>query len=584
MIRTGHWHLVPVSCFYIWRYIMIATVKAYYNTGLTVGNSLDDITQLDALGFSSHSFPNIAIKQDRGRINIKINTDYSTIKDADYVKINDVGYWVTGITMLNDNVAAVGLQQDYVTTVGTTGLEVISGWCIRKHVITQQEDEIYYNTLDEPFQPTNRLEIDFGNEITGAGTAGASRVVVVSSIDLTSVATLESKAYLDSTGDKVLVPQLPVCSNSATTYVSHIVNANGNQAKVPMTQAYAGNDATILQALSTVRSLGVESCIVACYNVPSEWVDQGGISGSMYTQLHDNSRNVSSAFNSQWGSYKNKKVYSGQFQRIVVYSLASGESSENRVEDIISPSNTISWFVAADPRFNGNPICRPLYYHKSENTKLMGTVNGAKWQQTPITYQGASGYEWTRRERDISLQRASEVAGLGILNNALGMFTGGAAHNINMQEGGGPEGAIGAIGSATGIMNDISSYAYRHDNLNLQLARQLSDVDMQFPRVPSFQDYIGNNFYEMRYRLSDNDMTRFDNFLTAFGYAVDEELKTECFGGRTHFNYVQARDVALKKSGAPQYLLDGMAKTIESGVRIWHTAPAHSKLLDNPIA
>lgn len=577
---------------------MIATVKAYYNTGLTVGNSLDDITQLDALGFSSHSFPNIAIKQDRGRINIKINTDYSTIKDADYVKINNVGYWVTGITMLNDNVAAVGLQQDYVTTVGTTGLEVISGWCIRKHVITQQEDEIYYNTLDEPFQPTNRLEIDFGNEITGAGTAGASRVVVVSSIDLTSVATLESKAYLDSTGDKVLVPQLPVCSNSATTYVSHIVNANGNQAKVPMTQAYAGNDATILQALSTVRSLGVESCIVACYNVPSEWVDQGGISGSMYTQLHDNSRNVNSAFNSQWGSYKNKKVYSGQFQRIVVYSLASGESSENRVEDIISPSNTISWFVAADPRFNGNPICRPLYYHKSENTKLMSTVNGAKWQQTPITYQGASGYEWTRRERDISLQRASEVAGLGILNNAIGMLGGGFGANqaatalgsaSNMFGNYASENSdllnasAGPIGRATGIMNDISSYAYKHDNLNLQLARQLSDVDMQFPRVPSFQDYIGNNFYEMRYRLSDNDMTRFDNFLTAFGYAVDEVLKVECFGGRTHFNYVQARDVALKKSGVPQYLLDGMAKTIESGVRIWHTAPSHNKLLDNPI-
>lgn len=573
---------------------MIASVKAYYNTGLTVGNSLDNILLLDSLGFSSRTFESIAIKQDRGRINIRINTSYDNIKDADYIKINDIGYWITSITMLNDNVAQVDLQQDYVTTVGITGIEVISGWCIRKHVITQEEDEIYYNTLDEPFQPTNRLEIDFGNEITGGGTPGVSRVVVVSSIDLANIANLESKAYLDNTGDKVLVPQLPTCSSSSTTYVSHIIGTK--QAKVPMTQAYAGSDEAILNALSTVRSLGVESCIVACYNLPGEWTSTPASSGSLYTQINDASQNVTSAFNSQWGTYKNKKVYSGQFQKIVLYSLASGESTENRVEDIIGPDNIITWFVAADPRFNGNPVCRPLYYHSSENTKLMSTVNGAKWQQTPITYQGASGYEWSRQSRDIQLQRAAEVAGIGILNNGIGMFAGarGTVENVDNyaqysgllkpDAGSVMSPAGGAMGSAFGIMNNISSYAFTHDSLNLQMARQLSDIEVQFPRIPSFQDYVGNNFYEMRYRLSDNDMVRFDNFLTQFGYAVDEVLKVECFSGRINFNYVQARDVALKKSGAPQYLLDGMAKIIESGVRIWHTAPSHSKLLDNPIA
>ena len=570
---------------------MIASVKAYYNTGLQVNNSLDNISLLDSLGFSSRTFDNIAIKQDRGRINIRINTTYANIKDADYIKINDVGYWVTGINMLNDNVAEVGLQQDFVTTVGITGLEIISGWCIRKHVTS---DTIYANTLDEPFTPTNRLEIDFGNEITGSGTPGVSRVVVVSSIDLANIATLESKAYPDAAGDKVLVPQLPTCSSSSTTYVSHIVGTK--QSKVPMTQAYAGSDAAILQALSTVRSLGVESCIVACYNLPGEWTSSPSSSGSLYTQIDDASQNVSSAFNSQWGTYKNKKVYSGQFQKILIYSLASGDSSENRVEDIINPSsNLITWFVAADTRFNGNPVCRPLYYHGTENSKLMSTVSGAKWQQTPITYQGASGYEWSMRARDIQLQRAAEGAGIGILNNGIGMFAGarGTAENVDNyaqysgllkpDAGSVMSPASGAFGSALGIMNNISQYAFTHDNLNLSMARQLSDVEVKFPRIPSFQDYVGNNFYEMRYRLSDNDMTRFDNFLTQFGYAVDEVLDVSCFSGRTHFNYVQGRDVALKKSGAPQYLLDGMAKVIESGVRIWHTAPAHSKLLDNPI-
>ena len=78
-------------------------------------------------------------------------------------------------------------------------------------------------------------------------------------------------------------------------------------------------------------------------------------------------------------------------------------------------------------------------------------------------------------------------------------------------------------------------------------------------------------------------MTRFDNFLTAYGYAVDEPLKAECFSGREHFNFIQARDVSLKIANAPQYLIDGMAKQIEAGVRIWHKAPSASALIDNPI-
>lgn len=585
---------------------MIATVKAYLNTGLQINNSLDDINQLDALGFSSRSFPNIAIKQDRGRISIRINASYENIKDADYIKINDVGYWVTGINMLNDNVAEVGLQQDFVTTVGVSGLEVVSGWCTRRHVL---DDTVYSNTLDEPFAPTNPLKIDFGNEITGSGAAGTSRVIIVSSIDLTNVSDLEAKSYEDLDEDKVLVPQLPTCSDSHTIYVSHIVGTN--QSRVPMTQAYAGGDSIILKALGTVRSLGVESCIVACYNLPGEWAS-GTASGSLYSQLTDNSQNVNSAFSMSWGNYKNKKVYSGQFQKILVYSLASGDYSENRVEDIINPdSNLITWFVAADPRFNGNPVCRPLYYHSTLNNKLMSTVNGAKWQQTPITYQGASGYGFLQENLRTQVEKMNTQRLYGVLGSLSGMLGGSTApQNIYQTQGanggfngfydashgfgdagarwGGQLNPLGLAGSFLGGVASIGSMnaniMYNKRELFNSYSQAMTTLDVEFPRIPSFQDYVGNNFYEMRYRLSDNDMTRFDNFLTQFGYAVDEVLKLECFSGRKHFNYVQGRDVALKKSGVPQYLLEGMSKVIESGVRIWHTAPAHSKLLDNPIA
>ena len=586
---------------------MIASVKAYYNTGLQINNSLDSIGLLDSLGFSSRTFDSIAIKQDRGRINIRINTTYANIKDADYVKINDVGYWVTGITMLNDNVAEVGLQQDFVTTVGTSSIEVVSGWCTRKHVTS---DPLYANTLDEPFAPTSPLKIDFGGELTGAGSSDGFTYVIVSSIDLANLPTT-AKAYFDQANDKVLVPDLAVVPNSTsnTIYTSHI-SGTAKSCKLPATQAYVGNSAPILEALSSVRSLGVESCIVACYLVSSKWVAVNGTGGAI-TDMTDFNADVISTLPAIGGTYKNSKVYSGQFQRIVNYSLATGDSSDNRVEDIQN-AGIITWRLAADPRYNGHPVCMPKYVHGSENNKLLSCISGAQWQNIPITYQGASGAGFLQNNLQIQNDKIEAQRLYGLLGGISGMLMGGQ-NPANFQGSGDWTYNNSSYGGLGAFVRDNSGMGFSGDanplsmsgkvlggvaamgavNANLMYQKQamfngynqaMATIDVQFPRVPSFQDYIGNSFYEMRYRLSDNDMTRFDNFLTQFGYAVDEVLNSSCFGGRTHFNYVQGKDVALKKSGVPQYLLNGMARMIESGVRIWHTAPSSAKLLDNPIA
>lgn len=589
---------------------MIASVKAYYNTGLQINNSLDSIGLLDSLGFSSRTFDSIAIKQDRGRINIRINTTYDNIKDADYVKINDVGYWVTGITMLNDNVAEVGLQQDYVTTVGTGSIEVVSGWCVRKHVTT---DTIYENTLDEPFAPSSPLKVEFGKELKGANVGTTGYIyVVLSSIDLINLSN-EADDYIDQANDKVLVPKLSIVPDTGTntTYTSHITG-QAESCKLPATQAYAGGDNQIMSALSKVRSLGVESCIVACYMIPLCWATQHLSSGKI-TSLEDETADITSDFVVFPSSspYKNNKVYSGQFQRLCCYSLASGESYESRVEDI-QMNGVVQWHTAADPRYNGNPICMPTYYHNAANSKLIGCINGAKWQNIPITYQGASGAGFLQNNLQIQNDKIESQRLYGLLGGISGMLMGGQ-NPANFQGSGDWTYNNSSYGGLGSFVRDNSSMGFGGDanplsmsgkilggvaamgavNANLMYQKQsmfngynqaMATLDVQFPRVPSFQDYIGNVFYEMRYMLSDNDMVRFDNFLTQFGYAVDEVLNSSCFGGRTHFNYVQGKDVALKKSGVPQYLLNGMARMIESGVRIWHTAPSSAKLLDNPIA
>lgn len=578
---------------------MIATVKAYLNTGLSVNNCLDDISKLDSLGFATKTFSNIAIKQDRGHISIRINTTYDNVKDADYVKINDIGYWVTGIRMLNDNVADIGLQQDYVTTMGIANLEVVSGWCTRRSVV---DDTIYSNVIDEEFVPTSELIVEGGTEISNGGSDTGHINIVLSNVDLLNLQKV-AEDYTDASMDKVLVPQLPTIEeDQSTMYTLHPYGVSTFTNTISMTAAYNPNNANVLEGIKQLRSLGIESAIGASYQLPNYWVSATG--SDKYSLLVDNWANPVSGLPAIQGTYKNNKVFSGQFQKIVIYSLCSGDHAEFKPEDIIGTGGTINWHLYADLRYNGYPVCKPTNYKGQLNLSNFGIIKGAGWQQTPFMYTvGQSGYavdiaDAIRRYQQGRIESATGALALGGSLVTTGV-TMGAGFNSDMAA----ADANYSLAQADAVdqryalmsMNNGAGLGYRATGIvnngfvnkrtfiqSVRQAMRPSD-QLQFPQVPQLQDYIGNKFYELRYRLSDNDMVRFDNFLTQYGYAVDEVLTPSCFLGRTHFNYVKGEDVVLKKSGVPQYLLQGAAQVIENGVRIWHDAPAASSLLDNPI-
>ena len=573
---------------------MVATVRCYYNTGLTPTNCLDSSSLLDSLGFEYKDFPNISIKQDRGIINIRINTIYDNIKDADYCKINDNCYWITGIVMINDNVAEVTLQQDCLTTIGIYPLfklNVISGWCTRRHVL---DDTLYTNILDEPFVPNNELVVEPGTIISGSDDTGYY-AIVLSTVDLLNI-TDKAKAYFDDDSDKILVPELPNVQGINTTYTSHLVTP-AKSANIALSNAFNAENSNVQSGMKSVRQLGIESCIGAAYMLPKAWASITDNNG-LITSITDKSRFETSTLSPTWGSYKNNKVYSGQFQKIVVFSIASGDSCENRVEDIINPdgdSHNIIWATYADTRYSGRPGCKPRWFKGHENTALLQSIHGANWQQTPFVYNISSGAGFIAGAHDMN----NTIGLYKFLNNELGyilnMATGGfdaATKGYSMSDYGMKaseigRGLLGPIGGiANNYLNAVSNVGYYRLELmknRMEANHALLSNDIKFPQVPNMADYVSNAFYDLRYKLSDNDMTRFDNFLTAYGYAVDEPLKTECFSGREHFNFIQARDVSLKIANAPQYLINGMIKQIEAGVRIWHTAPSSSALIDNPI-
>ena len=563
---------------------MVASVTLYYETGLSPGNCLDSISKLSSLAFTAKTFPNVAIKQDRGRVDIKINATYADVKNADYCKINSSGYWVTGINMLNDHCAMVLLQQDYLTTIGVSNLSIVSGWCTRRSV---SDDTLFKNTLPENFTPSQELVVSGCTEISNGSSETGHINVLLCNLDILNLTDL-AKAYTATLAGKdvnVVVPKLPSISDGGTKYYFHPQGAsNTYSTNIAMTKAFNPNNTKVKEGVSEVRALGIESCIGASYNLPLQWVDATEDGNGVYTMFVDKWKNTKSSLSTHWGSYKNNKVYSGQFQSIVCYSICSGEQNTFKVEDIVNSDGNITWTLFADLRYNGYPACKPSTYRNKNNSSMFGVVKGANWQQTPFMYTyGSSGYA-------VGLQSAAQnyvanqlgVAG-GIVGSGANIVSGMISSDLS---GGEAQANNFALGTKI-VSNGVSAgarLAMNRVNFNDNVRSLLKATpEIQFPVIPQLQDFIGNKFYEMHYRLSNTDMTRFDNYLTQFGYAVSEKLTTACFTGRTHFNYVQGEDVTLNAT-APLYLRNGAAEQIMNGVRIWHTKPSSSALVDNPIA
>lgn len=563
---------------------MVASVTLYYETGLSPGNCLDSISKLSSLAFTAKTFPNVAIKQDRGRVDIRINATYADVKNADYCKINSSGYWVTGINMLNDHCAMVLLQQDYLTTIGVSNLSIVSGWCTRRSV---SDDTLFKNTLPENFTPSQELVVSGCTEISNGSSETGHINVLLCNLDILNLKDL-AKAYTATLAGKdvnVVVPKLPSISDGGTKYYFHPQGAsNTYSTNIAMTKAFNPNNTKVKEGVSEVRALGIESCIGASYNLPLQWVDATEDGNGVYTMFVDKWKNTKSSLSTHWGSYKNNKVYSGQFQSIVCYSICSGEQNTFKVEDIINSDGDITWTLFADLRYNGYPACKPSTYRSKHNSSMFGVVKGANWQQTPFMYTyGSSGYA-------VGIQSAAQnyaTNKLGILGGIVGSSANMAAGLVGTDLSGGEAQANNLATVTRAMTNGVSAgarLAMNRWDLNNNVRSLLkSTPEIQFPVIPQMQDFIGNKFYEMHYHLSKTDMTRFDNYLTQFGYAVNEKLTTACFTGRTHFNYVQGEDVTLNAT-APLYLRNGAAEQIMNGVRIWHTKPSSSALVDNPIA
>lgn len=586
----------------------IYTVKAYYNTGLYIDNCLENLSMLDLLGYKSINLESVFLLQNRNLIEIKVAANYETIKDIDYCVIGDTGYWVNSIVMLNENACSLGLQTDYITSIGIDNITIIDGWATRRSVL---KDNYFDNTLQEPFTPTMPLVLDFGAVVKPSTMASDNYRIVVSTVDLMQIS-YTAKTYVDEADDlfKVTVPQIPVVTGEETETTFYMGDYSY---KLPKASCY--NYDKVNEGIQAVRSLGIENCIIASYTIPANYVSLGNLENTRHGKIGGiNETDKKSKLNPIYSQVKNKKALTGQFTTYVLMSLITGEKQTFPVEEIINSNNEVSWKLLSDPLPEGYPIIMPAYFHRMENNAFFGSVRGANWQQNPIQYTQKSGaaiaeanYSRTIAGRLENLgQKISNFAGYayGTLQGAASVVAPvaakGAVIGVKQAIGEGVGLAAGAAKGATGALSAggaglagtavagaaigafVGNYWYNSKKFEFHSGQNIVVPEIPYSPVHSLQNYYGNFFQEFRYRLSNIDLANFDNFLSAYGYAVSEPLTKECFTGRTNFNYIESTNVLIKTNRSKIETM-GATEQLTNGVRIWHTNPTQEKLFNNPI-
>lgn len=549
-------------------------VTLYYNTGFNSNNTPDSPALLATA--TSKSFPGIYHWQDGYLDYIDINAQFTDVEDADYAKVGNYYYTISGIEMLSETrCARIHLDIDGLMSCGgIANIEISDGWANRAHV---SDDTLFSNILDEPFQPSQELVLEYGESL--GDTTGENVKIVCSTVDLLNLGenAIEFKLPTQEEGEGVLVP-IPQQQTFETRFKFPLTYIARQEATLPKVAAYIvtdDNNEKICESLSKLQGIGALSeSIPYFYVIPSGYVQYAFATTGEAQLISGKDFSIDSNLNFVYANVKNNKVFAN-FNEYTVISLSSGDMKTFDAHDITDGGTSPKFEVFVDPAPEGKPYCRPKTYKGNSTNLLLNAVSGAKWLNNPVSASGRAGH--TIDEFQTSKAEVKKFLDLGSqLYTDFAPAITDASTNVsagNASIGGALKGLYHGLEYAVGNWSRLQDFNVR----NYAVAPTI-----YFPRGSSIQNYTGNSFYVYRTRLSDNDVQRFDKFLTMYGYAVDKKLEKSDFTNRQYFNYVSASDVNLKVNKGLSIRKAAEAQ-LSRGVRIWHVLPDAQYYNNNPI-
>lgn len=400
---------------------MLYSIQAYKNTGFSPLNVPDSKTLATTSG-TAVTFDSVWLLQDLALQQVKVNAQWETVQDIDYVQVNNKFYFCTGVTMENENCAVLTLELDALTTIGIDNLVINSGWCTRRHV---QNDALFSNVIDEDWGPTEPFEMDT-SQIGPTSADKRQYVCSTVSLKLSDFKKLADEYVASASGGSVIVPRCPDSAVRSEIFLDF--DKKGSQESsliktLPWTTLYKLNwdDETendlLLEAISLLRSLGLDNAITGAYEIPEGYISrEANASDPLYQVYHLASYPTTyagPAFRWGTGSYtvRNNKVFAGQYNKFLLVSPVSGDSEVLDAHDIyIDGATNTNFTVFADLGPDGCPYCRPTQFRgvKPTNTNpwYEMCIKGGSWLNVPLAFSGSSGSLITTTQASVAARMA----------------------------------------------------------------------------------------------------------------------------------------------------------------------------------
>ena len=585
--------------------------RLYYNTGFNAGNTpgytsiLNNANYLDLEQHWDY--------QDFFLASMKLKATWDQVKNADYLKYGDAYYWITGCTMINNNLAELSLQLDALASMGgAKSLSYTSGIIKRAHPLSDGE---FQNTLAEPIAPQRALKLQ------GTATVGPkscdSNIFTLSTIAfaeglqvndkgnvISTKATATEYKVLGEEAGSVIIPDSPQGASGCQVGGTYISGINYYVSFDSSTGKKVGNQ------IAYLRSLGLEQAVIGNYAVPNFW-SEGKWSGyASINSVPPRATRINSISSTQVSATP-YRPYSSRWKKSIemnnsytVMSRLTGETRTYKTQDIIGGGSRPEFSMCADINIHGKPYIWPSYYRGANTSGYIGSngVSGMQWLDIPVVATGASGSVWIGNNyvrNSAELARDTVELGYNSVKSVLGSVTGSAGktswskdtvneYGIAIPQSGtspslGSTGMLGGVIDATaGLAFGGSKLQYAADKLDTDFAQatQFVTPSVNGALADGLQTSIPNGFYIYHFMMDSRDVEKFDDFFTKYGYAqdckFDKAYMTDHWG--LGYVYLQTSDIHIARSGMAANVGVGVKNLAEEqlngGIRIWDRLPS----------
>lgn len=597
------------------------TVELFKFTGFNQNNIPDSVQILDEITGEHKTYvPSVFINQNGYLATIRVQGQWGGLRNIDYCRIKSIDeenydkanfsdyycYFVTNVFMHNDEVGELTLELDAITTVGLKRMQFIDGWCVRR-IIPQKEQSLenyQANIIGESWNPTNPMIVSSesnliktSQSILGVYNEGNQNIVITTT-DITNITNF-AESYVTQTEAalEVAVPKLPVLPNEMYTEIDMVTGYHGYKYTFPNGAFFSTNVDSVNEGIQSVRLLGVESSIIGSYSVPLMYC-QG--------QQHTTTGHIKNIIN-RLGSYRSNEsyIYADNVENLKVFalyntyeivSIAANNSAQYTFQDIYHKGDTAPLFKYwADVSPSGTPFIRPEYYHENNTDEWFGAIKGSNWLNNQIVFQTGSGIIQKLSNANYSMRRGFLKDTVAYGNETIptaGQTANNLIKTVNTDTnaafvasgiGSSGVGALGGIAMAAQqlplLINSFikNGLKYTDDLRSINMEASMAPPTIVFPYSTSIQSFVGNDFNLYHYKLSENDVRRFDNYLHRYGESVDEPFKTQFLTSKQKYNYIQTTEIVIRTDYGKE-ISEMCQNAFNRGVRIWHTLPTQEAL------